>query len=235
LLGEGTRGSQQFQGGGVLILCRQWQPCSSHLAAILTFRVTTHRQAARRQKDPSGFWRLRDGTVLEGGCLIQEDSMDALKLLKQQHDEVEELLESLEKARKAERKRALFEELADKLAAHATMEEKLFYPRVKASKTEDLVLESAEEHLAVKRVLADMLALDVEDEHFDAKLSVLTEEVRHHARDEEEKKLFPLVRKQLSKQDLAELGDEMEQAFTSLLQQSPRNNVPNETEVAAQV
>ena len=97
------------------------------------------------------------------------------------------------------------------------------------------MLESTEEHLAVKRVLADMLALDVEDERFDAKLSVLTEEVRHHARDEEEKKLFPLVRKQLSKEELAELGGEMEQAFTSLLEQSPRNNVPKETEFAAQV
>jgi hemerythrin superfamily protein len=85
--------------------------------------------------------------------------MDALKLLKQQHDEVEELMETLEKARKMERKQAVFIELADKLAAHATMEEKLFYPSVKAKKTEELVLESAEEHLAVKRVLADMLKL----------------------------------------------------------------------------
>ena len=165
----------------------------------------------------------------------KEDVMDALKLLKQQHDEVEDLLESLEKSRKTERKRALFVELADKLAAHATMEEKLFYPRVKASKTEELVLESTEEHLAVKRVLADMLDMDVEDERFDAKLSVLTEEVRHHARDEEEKKLFPLVRKQLSREELAELGDELEQMFASLLEQSPRNNVPNETQTAAQV
>jgi len=161
--------------------------------------------------------------------------MDALKLLKQQHDEVEDLLESVEKARKAERKQALFTELADKLAAHATMEERLFYPRVKASKTEELVMESTEEHLAVKRVLADMLKLDVEDERFDAKLSVLKEQVRHHARDEEEKQLFPLVRKLMSRAELTELGEEMEQQFMTLLENDPRNNVPNETEVAAQV
>lgn len=161
--------------------------------------------------------------------------MDALKLLKQQHDEVEDLLESVEKARKAERKQALFTELADKLAAHATMEERLFYPRVKARKTEELVMESTEEHLAVKRVLADMLKLDVEDERFDAKLSVLKEQVRHHARDEEEKQLFPLVRKLMSRDELTELGEEMEQQFMALLENDPRNNVPNETEVAAQV
>jgi hemerythrin superfamily protein len=161
--------------------------------------------------------------------------MDALKLLKQQHDEVEELLDSVEKARKQERKQALFNELADKLAAHATMEEQLFYPRVNAKQTKELVLESTEEHLAVKRVLADMLKLDVEDDRFDAKLSVLKEEVRHHARDEEEKELFPLVRKLLSREELTELGTQMEQLFTSVLENNPRNNVPMETEVAATV
>jgi hemerythrin superfamily protein len=161
--------------------------------------------------------------------------MDALKLLKDHHDEVEQLMETLEKSRKSERKQALFTELADKLAAHATMEEKLFYPGVKAKKTEELVLESTEEHLAIKRVLADMLKLDVEDERFDAKLTVLKEEVRHHARDEEEKMLFPLVRKLLSKDELAEMGDQMEQMFAKLLEDSPRNNVPMETESAAQV
>jgi hemerythrin superfamily protein len=161
--------------------------------------------------------------------------MDALKLLKEQHDEVEQLMETLEKARKADRKQSLFIELADKLAAHATMEEKLFYPAVKAKKTEELVLESTEEHLAIKRVLADMLDLNVEDEHFDAKLTVLKEEVRHHARDEEEKSLFPLVRKLLSRNELEEMGDKMEQMFTSLLEQSPRKNVPQETKSAAEV
>jgi hemerythrin superfamily protein len=165
----------------------------------------------------------------------KEKPMDALKLIKEQHDEVEKLLESLEKSRKSERKQALFIEVADKLAAHATMEEKLFYPAVKAKKTEELVLESTEEHLAIKRVLADLLKTDVDDERFDAKLTVLKEEVRHHARDEEEKTLFPMVRKLLSKEELSELGGSMEQMFTSLLEDSPRNNVPSETESAAQV
>jgi hemerythrin superfamily protein len=161
--------------------------------------------------------------------------MDALKLVKQQHDEVEELMESIEKARKPERKQALFAELADKLAAHATMEERVFYPSVKAKQTEELLLESTEEHLAVKRVLADMLKLDVDDERFDAKLTVMKEEVRHHARDEEEKKLFPLVRKLMDKQELNELGARMEQMFDELIEDSPRNNVPRETEAAAQL
>jgi hemerythrin superfamily protein len=161
--------------------------------------------------------------------------MDALKLIKEQHDEVEELLEQLEKARKPERKQALFREIADKLAAHAAMEEKLFYPAVMAKQTEELVLESAEEHLAIKRVLADMLTLDVEDDHFDAKLSVLMEQVEHHAREEEEKELFPKVRKLLSKQELEELGSECESTFEIILARSPRKEVPSETEHAAEI
>jgi len=161
--------------------------------------------------------------------------MDALKLLTEQHDEVEELIEAIEKARKSDRKRALFVEMADKLAAHAAMEEKLFYPAVKEKKTEDLVLESTEEHLAIKRVLADLLSLDVDDEHFDAKLSVLKEQVDHHAREEEEKQLFPKVRQLLSKDEREELGTEMESLFETILAQSPRKQVPSQTEHAAEI
>ncbi len=61
--------------------------------------------------------------------------------------------------------------MADKLAAHAAIEERLFYPAVESSKTEDLVLESAEEHLSIKRVLADMLSMKGRRRAFDAKLS----------------------------------------------------------------
>ena len=161
--------------------------------------------------------------------------MDALKLLTQQHDEVDALMESLEKARKSDRKKALFAELADNLAAHATIEEKLFYPAVKAKQTEDMVLESTEEHLAIKRVLADMLTMDVDDEHFGAKLSVLQEEVEHHAREEEEKHLFPMVRQQMAKEQREQLGAKMEALFEQLLLQSPRKDVPAETDQAARV
>jgi hypothetical protein len=64
---------------------------------------------------------------------------------------------------------------------------------------------------------------------------VLKEEVRHHARDEEEKQLFPLVRKLLSREELDDLGTRMEQMFTTLLEQNPRKNVPRETERAATI
>lgn len=158
---------------------------------------------------------------------------DVLELLSSQHDEVDDLIAQIEDSDDSDEKEELFRQLADKLAAHATIEEKIFYPSVMQDDTHDQLLESAEEHLQMKRLIADMLALDADDEHFDAKLSVLKEEVRHHARDEEEGKLFPKVRKEFSKDELAALGNECLAMFEQLIDQEPRMNVPAETVQAA--
>jgi hemerythrin superfamily protein len=167
---------------------------------------------------------------------MAKDTINALDLLMEQHTEVDRLIEKIEKADRPELKRELFVQLADKVAAHATIEEKLFYPSVMAKQTHELLLESVEEHLAVKRVLADMLALDVEDEHFDAKLTVMKELLRHHAHDEEEGELFPKVRKLLSSDELAGLGNELLAMFEMLLERGqPRMIVPTETAEAAQL
>lgn len=161
-------------------------------------------------------------------------TIDALELLTTQHDEVDELIGQIEDSDDPTEKSELFRELADKLAAHAAMEEKVFYPAVMAKETEELLTESTEEHLSVKRILADMLELDCEDPHFDAKLTVLKEQVRHHARDEEEKVLFPKVRRRFSADELAALGNECMVLFEALIEQGdPRMNVPHETREAA--
>ncbi len=161
------------------------------------------------------------------------DTTDALELLKSQHDEVDTLIGRIEDCEDVDEKMELFTELADKLAAHSTIEEKLFYPSVLDDETTQQLLEATEEHLAVKRVLADMLALDPDDDHWDAKLTVLKEEVRHHARDEEEGKLFPILERELTADFRAALGNEMLAMFEDLLEQEPRNQVPSETTEAA--
>jgi hemerythrin superfamily protein len=165
-----------------------------------------------------------------------KDTIDALELLTMQHDEVEMLIEQIEDSEDPSDKMELFQELADKIAAHATMEEKLFYPSVMADQTEDLLVESTEEHLSVKRILADLLELEGDDPRFDAKLSVLKEQIRHHARDEEEGELFPKLRRMMSQEDLAALGNECMAMFEALLENGdPRMNVPAETREAAQL
>jgi hemerythrin superfamily protein len=150
-----------------------------------------------------------------------------------QHDEVEDLISEIEDSDDGEEKLELFQELADKIAAHSAIEEKLFYPAVMSDATEEQLLEATEEHLAVKRVLADMLEMEASDDRFDAKLSVLKEQIRHHARDEEEGKLFPKLRRMFTADELAGLGNELMAMFEDMIEQEPRNEVPMQTREAA--
>jgi hemerythrin superfamily protein len=161
------------------------------------------------------------------------DTIDILELLRSQHQEVDDLIAQLEDS-DADRE-TLFAELADKLAAHSTVEEKIFYPAVMADATNDILHQSVEEHLVVKRILADMLDLDPEDDEqeFDAKLAVLKENVSHHAHDEEEAKLFPKLGKLLDEDQRAALGNEVLAMFEQLIEQEPRREVPGETAEAA--
>jgi len=164
--------------------------------------------------------------------------LNALDFLTEQHTEVDALFERLEgnggEGDGGDRK-AAFVELADKLAAHATIEEKLFYPRVISEQTSKLLHEAVEEHLAIKRVLADMVTMDLDADEFKAKLTVLKEEVSHHAHREEEAKLFPILRKSMDPDELAGLGNELLVMFEQLIASEPRFEVPKETAEAAPI
>jgi hemerythrin superfamily protein len=170
-----------------------------------------------------------------GDALAPDEDLNALDLLKAQHRYVDRLFATIEESSGAA-KDAVFRELADMLAVHATIEERIFYPSVKTPATEDLLRESIEEHLAMKRTLADLMALDVDSDEFDAKLNVLQEEVTHHAKQEEERKLFPLVRADQDRDFLAALAGEMIALMVALQQQgAPRNAVPGETAAPAPI
>jgi hypothetical protein len=130
----------------------------------------------------------------------------ALDLLTAQHDEVERLIEALEAAGDGPQRRARFVALADAMSAHASLEESIFYPWVYAHDTGVLSLESPEVHIALRRMIADMMAISVEDPGFEATLSLLKDEVRRHARDEEEGRLFREVRDIASSEELDTLG-----------------------------
>lgn len=163
------------------------------------------------------------------------ETTDALELLTEQHAEVDELIAHIEKTDDADEKSMLFRQLADKLAAHSAIEEQIFYPCVISDDNCAELLEFTEEHLAVKRLVADLLALDADDAHWCAKLTVLKEELRHHAHQEEEGKLFPMLRKKLSADQLAGLGNEMLAMFEELIDQDPRMQIPSETTEAAHI
>ena len=161
--------------------------------------------------------------------------MDAIEMLKSQHKDVDELFAQIEAATTTDKKARLFEQLADKLAVHATIEEKHFYPAVKAKRTEDILLESLEEHLGIKRVLADLLATDASDDTFDAKIKVLKEQVEHHV-EEEHTDLFPKVKKLLDAETLTAIAQEMTATQEELIEEGePRKAVPGETAHPAEI
>jgi hemerythrin superfamily protein len=140
--------------------------------------------------------------------------MNAIDLLMAQHREVENLFEECKKA-SGEDKLELFYAIADTLVLHTTIEEQHFYPAALEGASEEQVREALEEHLLVKRSLADLLALDAVDAEFEAKLQVLEELVQHHVK-EEEQDLFPTVEKKLSKTRLYEVGQALEQMTEQL-------------------
>ncbi|HET8541288.1 MAG TPA: hemerythrin domain-containing protein [Anaeromyxobacter sp.] len=156
---------------------------------------------------------------------------DAAQVLRRQHDETRRLFQDLAEA-SGDARRPTFLRLADALAAHATVEERLLYPELaRHEETGDLSRDAVEEHLVAKRLLADMLESRLSDESFDAKRRVLEDEVIRHV-EEEEAILLPRALKLVGRERMAELGAEIERTFRELVQHEPRRNLPREAEGA---
>ena len=142
--------------------------------------------------------------------------MDAIELLKKDHDEVRALFEQFRQAGEAEdmdRMKQLQKQIFSELETHTRIEEDIFYPAVKDTDDEELVEnvdEGVQEHHVVKVLMREIEDVSGDDT-FQAKMKVLMENVEHHA-DEEEEEMFPDVRQQFDQARLAELGQEMEAA-----------------------
>lgn len=141
--------------------------------------------------------------------------MDAIVLLKDDHKTVEKLFKEFEQAgdRAYKKKRELVDQMIQELTTHTYIEEKVFYPAARAEvpETTDHVLESVEEHHVVVWMLSELQGLDPQDERFDAKVTVLIENVRHHVKEEEDE-WFPQVREAVGRKELQELGEQMAKA-----------------------
>lgn len=151
--------------------------------------------------------------------------MDAITLLKKDHDTVEALLTELAASTtRAVKKRAeLLDKIRIELKAHTGIEEEIFYPafKQKGDKSDDakMYFEALEEHRAAgDLVLPDLLATDVASEQFSGRAKVLKELVQHHA-DEEEKEMFPRAKKLMAKSELEDLGQQMTARKAELVKQ----------------
>lgn len=158
--------------------------------------------------------------------------MDAISILTDQHRKLESQLKNALGAHQSAARSAALVAMGDDLIKHLTSEEDVFYPAVKAKSTEDVLLESLEEHLSLKRLLADLLTLDPAAETWEPKLKVLKEQTEHHHKEEEEK-LFPTTRKALKQDELEALGRDVLKCQQALQREgAPRENVIDQTAVA---
>ena len=144
--------------------------------------------------------------------------MDAIALLKKDHREVKAMFEEAAQLgeRAAAARRKLFEKIDEALKTHTHIEEAVFYPafkarakREKAEEERDEILEAYEEHHVVDRLMEVMEETDAKDESYKAKLQVLCELVDHHVK-EEEHTLFKMAKRLFSKEELEQLGAQME-------------------------
>jgi hemerythrin superfamily protein len=133
--------------------------------------------------------------------------MDALRLLKADHREVEGFFKEYEGLDDKREKQALAEKICLALTVHAAIEEEIFYPATRDAIDDDDLMDEAEvEHATAKQLIAEIKSMKAGDDLFDAKVKVLGEYVRHHVQ-EEEKEMFPETRD--ADLDLKALGEKL--------------------------
>jgi hemerythrin superfamily protein len=137
--------------------------------------------------------------------------MNAITMLKQDHDAVKKLLDELERTteRGVKTRQELFARLKSDLTVHEVIEEEIFYPALREHpKAKDIVLEAYEEHNVVDSIMGEMSALPVDDETWGAKATVMKENIEHHI-EEEEGEMFKQARRVFDEAELEELGARM--------------------------
>ena len=113
------------------------------------------------------------------------NAMDAIALLKADHRKVEDLFESFEKAKSDTKKKTLADQICLELTVHTKVEEDIFYPACKGEIDDDLWHEAYVEHDGAKVLIAEIEAGKPGDDFYDAKMKVLSEEIKHHVKEEE--------------------------------------------------
>jgi hemerythrin superfamily protein len=125
---------------------------------------------------------------------FSKDENDAISILKTDHDTVKDLFEQFEKADAPASKRKITRQAVTELKVHAAIEEEIFYPAVRQQMDDkDLMNEADEEHHVAHVLIAELDGMDGTEDHYNAKFTVLAENVRHHIK-EEEGEMFPKAR-----------------------------------------
>jgi hypothetical protein len=137
--------------------------------------------------------------------------------LKADHREVEKMFAEFERSRSDDRKEELAEQICLALRTHSTIEEEIFYPAfLEATGDTEIHHEAEIEHAGAKHLMDEIEAEGAEDDHFEARISVLKEMIRHHV-EEEEKRGGMFSKAQSSDMDLRALGAQLKERKLELM------------------
>lgn len=169
-------------------------------------RGASHSETQMRGRALSATVRSPKGAGERTAGSSRASHMNAVAMLKEDHDRVLELLHRFGRARREAQKQSLADRICADLTLHAQIEEEIFYPALREATGEhDLVDEAEVEHGSAKLLIAQIRSGKVGDPQWDARVKVLGEYVRHHIR-EEQREIFPRARAAKAL-DLREMGE----------------------------
>jgi hypothetical protein len=153
----------------------------------------------------------------------RKSAPDAIKLLKDDHREVEDWFETFEKTTSGPKKQKLANQICLALRVHTQIEEEIFYLACREAGVEDDMMDEADvEHDAAKKLIEEIEAGQPGDDHWDAKVKVLSEMIKHHVKEEEQRGGMFAKAKQANL-DLNALGEEMQARKKELMKQKKKN------------
>ena len=154
------------------------------------------------------------------------EQQDAVALLKADHRKVEELFEAFENASGDGKKQKIAEEICMELTVHATIEEEIFYPACEGKVEEDLLKEAFVEHDGAKILIAEIEAGGPDDEFYDAKVKVLSEQIEHHVKEEEQRVEGMFSQARAAGVDMDALGAELAARKAELIASYQKGGLP---------
>ena len=156
------------------------------------------------------------------------DKPDAIALLKADHRKVEELFEKFEKAKSDSVKTSLVQQICTELTVHASIEEEIFYPACTGQIEDDTLTEAYVEHDGAKVMISELLASSPDNEFYDSKVKVLSEQIKHHVKEEEMRAEGMFAQARDAGLDMDALGEQMAARKKELLAEFKANGLPTD-------
>ncbi len=157
---------------------------------------------------------------------MTEHQPDAIALLKADHRKVEDLFSAFETAKGASRKQTLVKQICTELTVHTIIEEEIFYPACRGQIEDDLVKEAYVEHDGAKALIAELEASGPDEQFYDAKVTVLSEQIKHHVHEEEMRSEGMFSQARAAGLDMDDLGARMAARKQALMAQIKAEGLP---------